>query len=138
MAEAKTKPNDASVEVFLNTLEDGQKRTDSFRLLAIMEEIIGEPAKMWGSNIIGFGSYHYVYASGRKGDWMLSGFAPRKAAISIYLMAGFHELANELSVLGKHKTGKGCLYVKRLADINEKVLCKMIKKSVAILQKRYG
>ncbi len=138
MAEAKTKLNDGSVEKFLNSVEDEQKRGDSFHLLKMMEEITGEPAKMWGDAIVGFGSYHYVYASGREGDWMLCGFSPRKASISLYLMAGFDEFGDELSVLGKHKSSKGCLYVKRLSDIDEKVLRRMIKKSNKIMKKRYG
>ena len=138
MAELKTKLNDNSVEDFLNTVEDEQKRKDSFGLLKMMEEISGEPAKMWGKDIVGFGSYHYVYASGREGDWMLSGFSPRKASITLYLMAGFDQLGDELSSLGKHKVGKGCLYVKSLSDIDEKVLRKMIKKSIEIMKKRYN
>ena len=138
MAELKTKLNDDSVEDFLNAVEDEQKRKDSFALLKMMGEISGEPAKMWGNDIVGFGTYHYVYASGREGDWMLSGFSPRKANLSIYLMAGFDQLEDELTALGKHKTSKGCLYVKKLSDIDEKVLRKMIKKSIAIMQKRYS
>ena len=138
MAELKTKLNDGSVEGFLNTVEDEQKRKDSFALLKMMGEISGEPAKMWGKDIVGFGTYHYVYASGREGDWMLSGFSPRKASLSIYLMAGFDQLGDELTALGKHKSSKGCLYVKRLSDIDDKVLRKMIKKSIGIMQKRYS
>ena len=138
MAELKTKLNDGSVEDFLNTVEDKQKRADSFALLKMMGEISGEPAKMWGKDIVGFGTYHYVYASGREGDWMLSGFSPRKASLSIYLMAGFDQLGDELNALGKHKSSKGCLYVKKLSDIDEKVLRKMIKKSIGIMQKRYN
>ena len=138
MAELKTKLNDSSVEAFLNAVEDDQKRADSFKLLKMMEEISGEPAKMWGTNIVGFGTYHYVYASGREGDWMLTGFSPRKASISVYLMAGFEEFDDELAGLGKHKVGKGCLYVKTLSDIDEKILRKMIKKSIGIMKKRYG
>jgi hypothetical protein len=137
MAELKTKLNDGSVEDFLNTVEDEQKRKDSFALLKMMGEISGEPAKMWGKDIVGFGTYHYVYASRREGDWMLSGFSPRKASISLYLMAGFDQLGDELTALGKHKSSKGCLYVKRLSDIDEKVLRKMIKKSNEIMKKRY-
>ena len=137
MAELKTKLNEASVEDFLNAVEDEQKKEDSFRLLKMMGEISGEPAKMWGDAIVGFGTYHYVYASGREGDWMLTGFSPRKANISVYLMAGFDELNDELTTLGKHKSSKGCLYVKRLSDIDEKVLRKMMKKSLVIMKKRY-
>lgn len=134
MAEVKTQPNDADVEAFINTVKDEQKRSDSFKLIAMMEKIVGEPAKMWGANIVGFGTYHYVYASGREGDWMLAGFSPRKAAISIYIMAGFDALSDERLALGKHKIGKGCLYVKRLSDIDENALRTMISKSVAIMR----
>jgi hypothetical protein len=137
MAELKTKLNDGSVEDFLNGVEDEQKREDSFELLQMMREISDEPAKMWGKDIVGFGTYHYVYASGREGDWMLSGFSPRKASLSIYLMAGFDQLGDELTALGKHKSSKGCLYVKKLSDIDEKMLRKMIKKSIEIMKKRY-
>jgi hypothetical protein len=138
MAELKTKLNDGSVEDFLNSVEDEQKRKDSFKLLKMIEEISGEPAKMWGPTIVGFGTYHYVYASGREGDWMLTGFSPRKASLTLYLMAGFEQLEVELTNLGKHKVGKGCLYVKNLSDIDEKVLRGMIKKSIKIIQKRYN
>jgi hypothetical protein len=137
MVALKTKLNDDSVEDFLNAVEDKQKRADSYKLLKMMVEISGEPAKMWGDAIVGFGTYHYVYASGREGDWMLTGFSPRKANISVYLMAGFDELGDELNALGKHKSSKGCLYVKKLSDIDEKVLRKMIKKSIDIMKKRY-
>lgn len=138
MAELKTKLNDDSVEDFLNAVEDEQKREDSFKLLKMMGEISGELAKMWGDAIVGFGTYHYVYASGREGDWMLTGFSPRKENLSLYLMAGFDQLGDELSALGKHKSSKGCLYVKKLSDIDEKVLRKMIKKSIGIMKKRYN
>jgi hypothetical protein len=138
MAELKTKLNDGSVKDFLNAVEDEQKRKDSFKLLKMIEEISGEPAKMWGPTIVGFGTYHYVYASGREGDWMLTGFSPRKASLTLYLMAGFEQLEIELTNLGKHKVGKGCLYVKNLSDIDEKVLRGMIKKSIKIIQKRYN
>jgi len=138
MAELKTKLNDGSVEDFINSVENEQKREDSFKLLKMMEEITGEPGKMWGTAIVGFGSYHYVYASGREGDWMLTGFSPRKSSISLYLMAGFDELEDELSSLGKHKVGKGCLYINKLSDIDEKVLRGMIKKLNKIMRKRYS
>ncbi len=137
MAELKTKENDASVKGFLDDVEDEQKRTDSYTLLKMMEKLSGEPAKMWGGAIVGFGSYHYIYSSGREGDWMLTGFSPRKANISIYLMAGFDQLGDELAILGKHKSSKGCLYVKKLSDIDEKVLRGMIKKSITLIKKRY-
>ena len=138
MGELKTKPNDGSVETFLNGVENEQKRHDSFRLLKIMEEVTGEKGKMWGSSMVGFGSYHYVYKSGQSGDWMLAGFSPRKQALTVYMMAGNHHFEEELKVIGKHKLGKSCLYIKKLDDIDEAVLRKMITRSVALLEKKYG
>ena len=121
MAELKTKPNDASVEEFLNSVENEQKRQDSFQLMKIMEEITGEKGKMWGPSIVGFGTYHYTYASGNSGDWMLAGFSPRKQALTVYMMAGNHHFAKEFKTLGKHKLGKSCLYIKKLEDVDEDV-----------------
>lgn len=138
MAELKTKLNDSSVEQFLNSIEDVQKRADSLKILSIMEEITGEPAKMWGASIIGFGTYHYKYDSGREGDAMLVGFSPRKQALTLYMMAGNNKFEKELLNLGKHKIGKSCLYIKKLEDINEDVLLSMIKKSINMVKKRYS
>ena len=137
MTELKTKPNEASVKQFINSVENEQKREESLRLLNIMEEVTGEKGKMWGQSIVGFGSYHYVYASGTSGDWMLAGFSPRKQALTIYMMAGNEHFEKELKDLGKYKLGKSCLYVKKLDDINESVLRKMIRKSVRLLKNRY-
>ena len=132
MAEPKTKENDASVDAFLGSVQDERKREDSKRLRKLFEEITGDPAKMWGSSIVGFGTYHYKYESGREGDWMVAGFSPRKDSLTLYLMdsydfSGHKEL---LEKLGKHKTGKSCLYIKSLADVDEKVLKELITKSV--------
>lgn len=138
MAELKTKENDASAKDFLDDVEDEQKRTDSYTLLKMMEKISGEPPKMWGGAIVGFGNYHYKYSSGSEADWMLTGFSPRKPNLSVYLMAGFDQLGDELAMLGKHKSSKGCLYIKKLSDIDEKVLQVMIKKSIGLTKKRYG
>ncbi|MEZ4684775.1 MAG: DUF1801 domain-containing protein [Bacteroidia bacterium] len=135
MAELKTQLNDGSVEDFLNSVEDEQKRADSFRICEIMEEITGEPGQMWGSSIVGFGSYHYKYASGREGDWMLVGFSPRKQNLTMYVMDGVGTHDDLLAKLGKFKTGKSCLYVKRLSDIDEGVLRNMIERSVERLKK---
>ena len=134
MAELKTQLNDGSVEDFLNSVEDEQKRADSFRICEIMEEITGEPGQMWGSSIVGFGSYHYKYASGREGDWMLVGFSPRKQNLTMYVMDGVGSHDDLLAKLGKFKTGKSCLYVKRLSDIDEGVLRDMIERSVERLK----
>lgn len=133
MAELKTKKNDGSVEVFLNTVDDEQKRADSFTVLELMKKITGVEPKMWGGSIIGFGDYRYKYASGREGDWFLTGFSPRKQALTLYIMDYVEKHGNLLADLGKYKNGKGCLYVKRLSDIDMKVLEKLIRESIAKL-----
>lgn len=130
MAELKTKPCDASVEAFLNSVENEKKRQDSFAILELMREVTGEEAQMWGSIIIGFGSYHYKYASGREGDWMLVGFAPRKQALTLYIMSGFEGYDALMTDLGKHKTGKSCLYINKLEDIDLDTLRELIRQSV--------
>jgi len=134
--ELKTKVNDKDIIAFLEGIEDGQKKADSFELLDLFSRLSGEEAKMWGTNIIGFGSYHYKYASGQEGDWFKIGFIPRKAKFSIYVMSGFEELDEFLSELGKHKVGKGCLYVNKLADIHTEVLEKMVLRSFELLKFR--
>ncbi len=131
MAANKTTLNDGDVTAFLNTVEKHEKREDCFAILAMMEELVGAPAKMWGTSIIGFGSYDYKYASGRAGTWFQCGFSPRKANITLYIMAGFDEYEDLMSKLGKFKTGKSCLYIKKLTDVDETVLRELIKKSAA-------
>lgn len=131
MAELKTKLNDASVEDFLNTIEDEQKRDDSFAVLKLMKQAAKAEPKMWGSSIVGFGSYHYKGASGREGDWMLVGFSPRKQNLTLYIMAGFDNYGALLKQLGKHSIGKSCLYIKRLADVDTGVLKELVSQSVA-------
>ncbi len=138
MAELKTKENDASVENFLDSVADQTRREDSFSLLGLMRDVTGEEAKMWGSSIVGFGSYHYVYQSGREGDWMLTGFSPRKRNLAIYIMPGFSEYGPLLENLGKHKTGKSCLYVNKLADIDIDVLRELVTRGVRSMRKKYG
>lgn len=138
MAELKTKLNDADVKEFLNSVSDEEKRADSFRVLELMSEISGEEPKMWGSSIVGFGTYHYKYASGREGDWMRIGFSPRKQNLTLYIMNGFDRYEDLLSKLGKYKTGKSCLYVKRLSEIDESVLRELISESVKHFEKKYG
>ncbi|CAG0936902.1 hypothetical protein TFLX_05799 [Thermoflexales bacterium] len=130
MAEPKTKRNAGSVEAFLNSLPDEQKRRDAFTLLDIMRKATQAEPQMWGSNIIGFGVYHYKYASGREGDWPLIGFSPRKQNLTLYVNDGFEQRDELLKSLGKHKTGKACLYVNRLDDIDLPTLRKLIKQSV--------
>jgi hypothetical protein len=129
MSELKTKPTDASVEAFLNAVDHPQRRADGYVLLQMMKEITQEPPIMWGSSIVGFGSYHYRYASGREGDWFKTGFSPRKRSLSIYLMQGFDTYKDLLSRLGRHRVGKGCLYINKLADVDLDVLRAIIKRS---------
>lgn len=135
MAELKTTPNDGSVRDFLNALDDDRKREDSFRLLEMMSAITDAPPKLWGPSIIGFGTYRYVYESGRDGDWFQVGFSPRKAALTLYIMSGFSRCGELLERLGKYKTGKSCLYIKRLSDVDEAVLEELIRASVAHVTK---
>lgn len=130
MAELKTKENDGSVDDYLNSVEDEQKREASFKVKEIMEEVTGEEARMWGDSIVGFGHYRYKYASGREGEWMLVGFAPRKRNLTLYIMSGFGEYDDLLGKLGKHSTGKSCLYINGLEDIDLDVLRDLIDKSV--------
>jgi hypothetical protein len=129
MAELKTRVNDASVEKFLAKQTDPQVRADCRTLIELMAKASGAPPKMWGSSIVGFGHWHYVYESGREGDCCQAGFSPRKAAITLYLMATFPGREALLSTLGKHKTGVGCLYVKRLEDVHMPTLRTLIQKS---------
>jgi hypothetical protein len=129
MAEMKTKVNEASVEGFLNQVEDEQKRKDCFEIIKIMKQVTKEEPKMWGPAIIGFGSYHYKYESGRKGDMAQIGFSPRKQNITLYIGLGGDTENPLLKKLGKHTTGKGCLYIKKLADVDRNVLQELIKES---------
>jgi hypothetical protein len=130
MAEIKTKLNNRSVEKFLDTVKDPQKKADCIAIAAIMKRITGCEPKMWGTSLIGYGSYHYKYASGREGDWPLTGFSPRKQNITMYIMPGFSRYGEYLSKLGRHKTGVSCLYINKLADVDLKILEKIIASSV--------
>lgn len=132
----KTTANDESVEQFLNAVEDEQKRQDSFTILELMKQVTGMEPKMWGTSIVGFGSYHYKYDSGREGDAILAGFSPRKQALTIYNMGGFEESDDLLKKLGKHTTGKGCLYIKRLDDVDLPTLKTLIEESVKRVKER--
>ncbi len=132
--ELKTKQTDSDVMEFLNQTDE-KRKDDVLRIHKMMEEISGEKGKMWGSSIVGYGSYHYKYASGQEGDWMLLGFSPRKQNITLYIMSGFDDYDDLMNDLGKHSTGKSCLYIKRLSDIDEKVLRELIKKSVDHMRK---
>lgn len=134
-AELKTKLNDASVDDFINTVSDEQIRTDCFEIIKIMKQVTKAEPKMWGSSIVGFGSYHYKGASGREGDWMLVGFSPRKQNLTLYIMAGFDRYEALLKKLGKFSTGKSCLYIKKLADVDKKVLKELVSESVQFMKK---
>lgn len=129
MAENKTKENDASVEAFLHSVENTKRREDGFQLLDLMRDVTGKEAKMWGPSIVGFGNYRYRYESGREGEWFLAGFSPRKASLTLYIMGGFDGHEELMGRLGKYKTGKSCLYVKKLEDVDEGVLRELVQKS---------
>ena len=130
MAELKTQKTDAAVDAFIDSVDDESKRADCRVVSDMMGEITGEEAAMWGTSIVGFGSYHYKYASGREGDWMLTGFSPRKQSLTLYIMSGFSEYTSLLAKLGKHKTGKSCLYIKKLEDVDLSVLRELVERSV--------
>jgi hypothetical protein len=139
MAKSKNKTTETqnSVDDFLNAVADETKRNDSFELKALMQKHSGFDAKMWGPSIVGFGSYHYKYATGREGDAPLVGFSPRTKEISLYLYQDFTEREKLLQQLGKHRSGVGCVYIKKLQDINIEVLAKLITTSVKYLQNLY-
>ena len=137
MSGNKTKASKASVSEFLDSIEDRQKRADARKVAAMMRKATGKRAKMWGTSIVGYGTYHYKYASGREGDFMIAGFSPRKQALTVYIMAGFGRFEALMDKLGKYKTGKSCLYIKRLADVDEKVLQKLIDGSVSYMRANY-
>jgi hypothetical protein len=136
MAENKTKPTKLSVAAFIDALTDQSRRADAKALVKLMQNAAGEKPKMWGPSIIGFGSYHYTYDSGREGDMPIVAFSPRKAATVLYNMTGFSDSEALLAKLGKHTTGKGCVYIKKLADVDQKVLETMAIKSVAAMRTR--
>jgi hypothetical protein len=135
MAELKTKLTDASVTEFINGIKDEEKRADSFEILKIMKQVTKEEPKMWGSSIIGFGNVHYKYDSGREGDWFLTGFSPRNQNLTLYVIGSFKPHVDLLNKLGKHKTGVGCLYIKKLQDVDIKVLKELIQQSVKAVKK---
>ena len=136
MANNKTKPTELSVVAFIDAITDPTKRADAKALVKLMHDAAGEKPKMWGPSIIGFGSYHYRYDSGREGDMPLIGLSPRKTAIVLYNMIGSSDSKALLAKLGKHTTGKGCLYIKKLADVDQQILEAMIVKSLAALRAR--
>jgi hypothetical protein len=130
MAELKTKPTTISIEEFLSNKVDTPRHADCRAIASMMQKATGEPPVMWGSSIVGFGRYKYEYESGREGEWMMVGFSPRKTDLTIYIMPGFDRYEALLAKLGKHKIGKSCLYIKRLADVDTKVLKTIIDDSV--------
>jgi len=137
MAELKTARTDASVDAFLDAIEDESRREDCRTLLRIMKQATRAEPAMWGPSIVGFGSYHYKYESGREGDWFLTGFSPRKQNLTLYIMAGFDRYEELMSKLGRHSTGKSCLYVKRLSDLDMKVLKELVTASVRHMKSKY-
>ncbi|MEK6283882.1 MAG: DUF1801 domain-containing protein [Acidobacteriota bacterium] len=130
MAEAKTKPTTESVSAFLNKVSDKGRRDDCFAVLDIMKDVTGEEPTMWGPSIVGFGRYRYKYDSGREGEWMITGFSPRKGDLTLYIMPGLDVFPEIMKRLGKFKTGKSCLYIKKLEDVDRGVLRELVKKSV--------
>jgi len=133
MPERKTKANTASVEKFLNGIEDEQRRQDCFRVLQLMKAATKTEPAMWGASIVGFGRYRYKYESGTKGEWFLMGFSPRKQDLTLYIMSGLERYSALLKKLGKHKTGRACLYIKRLDDVDESTLKQLIERSLTDL-----
>lgn len=137
MAQNKTLENDSSVTAFLNTVTDATKRKDSFDLLELFKEASSFDAKMWGTAIVGFGSYHYKYESGREGDAPLTGFSPRKDSFALYFSSELKDREKLLASLGKHKTGKACVYVKKLEDVNIEILKQIITNSIEDIKSKY-
>ena len=137
MAENKTKPTQLKVSDFIAGIENKVKRDDCRELMKLMAKITGNRAKMWGTAIVGYGKYHYKYESGREGDFFLTGFSPRKQALSIYIVSGFSINPELMEKLGKYKTGKSCLYVKKLDDVDRSALTQLVKESVAYIRKKY-
>ena len=134
MTQLKTQKNDGSVEEFLKQVPEEGKREDSFTVLELMREVTGEEPAMWGDSIVGFGQYRYKYVSGHAAEWFLTGFSPRKRNLTLYIMSGFSEYESLLDQLGKYKTGKSCLYVNGLKDVDVQTLRELIRQSVAHMQ----
>jgi len=138
VAELKTKPTNAGVNDFINKISDEQTRVDCFAIAKLMREITGDEPKMWGPSIVGFGTITYKNARGKGVDWPVTGFSPRKQNLTLYIMTGFDAYDELMQKLGKHSTGKGCLYIKRLSDIHVPTLKKIITKSVKYMKKNYA
>lgn len=138
MSENKTRPTDQSVKTFIDSLDDQQKIAACHTLIELMKDVTGCKPKMWGPSIIGFDEYHYIYESGREGDWMKVGFSPRKREFSLYIMSGFKRHDELMKKLGKYRTGKSCLYVKKLDDIDIEVLRELVEESMKFMDEKYG
>lgn len=136
MADLKTRKNDADVEAFLDVIENAKRREDCRAVVELMANVTGEPPAMWGASIIGFGSYHYRYASGRQGDWMATGVSPRKRSLTVYIMTGFARHEELMQKLGRYTTGRSCLYIKKLEDVNLDVLRELVRESFAHVSRR--
>ena len=137
MAENKTKKTGASVTEFLRSIDNPGMRADARKVASMMRRVTGKRAKMWGTSIVGYGTYHYKYASGREGDFLVTGYSPRKQALTVYIMPGFSKFGSLMKKLGKYRTGKSCLYIKRLADVDEDVLEQLIDASVRQMREQY-
>lgn len=137
MAALKTRPGDAGVDAFLDSVDNENRREDARRVVAMMQRVTQEPPRMWGDRIVGFGSYHYRYASGREGDWPLVGLSPGKRNLTLYIMPGFDDYQTLLARLGKHRTGKSCLYLNKLQGIDMRALEDLVRQSVADMRRRY-
>jgi len=140
MAKAKNKTveTDGSVMDFINSVDHEKRKEDAKKVLSMLKDITGSPAKMWGNSLIGFGNYHYKYESGREGDFFKAGLSPRKTALTIYIMAGFERFEELMAKLGKYKTGKSCLYIKKLEDVDEEVLKELMQASYDYMTNKYG
>jgi len=138
MAALKTQPREESVTEFLDRIEEEARRTECYALLDMMKRVTKTDPRIWGSGVVGFGNYHYKYASGQEGDWFITGFAPRKAELTVYITAGVERFPKLLAKLGKHKAGKGCLYIKKLSDVNLAVLEELVGKSIEWTKATYS
>ncbi len=138
MTQRKTSQNEGDVNAFLDAVENPRRRADARQLLDLMQTVTGEPPKMWGPSIVGFGKYHYRYASGRDGDSLVVGFSPRKQNLVIYIMPGFSDYGELLGKLGKFRTGRSCLYVNKLDDVDLQLLEQLVRESVEEIKRRYG
>lgn len=137
MAELKTRPTKASVKAFMDSIDDPQRKSDAKKVAAMMRRVTGKRAKLWGPSIVGYGRYRYSNTAGRDFEWMLTGFSPRRQALSVYIMSGFTDFAALMKKLGPHRTGKSCLYIRRLADVDETVLEQLIAASVEKMKNTY-